>query len=141
MESLEIMSALEVFSKRGLLEAGNILRCYADGKYPYDLFWGKGVHLEYNQAYDNVYLTNDNYEVLRYDKESDSLYMFYVLSWDGHEGDVDSLWSDFENGNIAEENYDQLADILENEGKTDEAEQVREAIRKCKGNDDEDEDD
>lgn len=51
-------------------------------------------------------------------------------TYQGNEGDAETLFSDFKNGNIDENDYDQLADILENEGMDEQAEEVRAEIER-----------
>ena len=79
-----------------------------------------------NQNSGNVFLTNSDCQVAM--MNGDKLEQFYFLSYHGHEGFADDLYSDFKNGNIGEEDFEQLAEILDDEGMTEEAEEVRSKI-------------
>ena len=80
-----------------------------------------------NQNSGNVFLTNSDYEVAKLN--GDDLEMFYNLSYNGNEGFASDLYDEFCHGNICDEDLEELADILESEGKEDEAKEVRNSIK------------
>jgi uncharacterized protein YqgQ len=89
-------------------------------------FYDDEVHPMFNLYSGNVFLTNSEYQVAMMDGET--LKQFYFLSYHGNEGFADELYIDFKNGNIDSEDYEQLADILEQEGMEAEAKEVRKYI-------------
>lgn len=76
-----------------------------------------------NQNSGNVFLTNSDYQVAMMNGED--LESFYTLSYHGNEGFLDELIIDYDNGNIQEEDFEQLADILEQNGNEEKAEEIR----------------
>ena len=84
------------------------------------------VHPMMNQYSGNVFLTNSDGQVAM--MNGDSLESFYVLSYHGNEGFADELWIDYQNGNIGEEDWEQLVEILDYNGMMDEAEEIRNAM-------------
>lgn len=74
----------------------------------------------------NVFLTNSEYEVAMLNGED--LEVFYTLSYYGTEGFASDLYDEFKDGNIEQEDLEQLADILETEGMEEEAEEVRKKL-------------
>lgn len=113
---------------RELQEAEKLLVAYA-GARP-DAWWDENVKLAFNVHSGMVFLTNDDYQtlVLRDGKVE----LFYCLGYDGHEGFIDELYSDFLDGDMAEQNLDELANYLEDERMIEEAERVRSAIHNLK---------
>ena len=81
------------------------------------------VHPMMNQNSGNVFLTNSEYQVAM--MNGDKLESFYWLSYHGNEGFLDELLIDYENGNIQEEDWEQLADICEANGEEEKAEEIR----------------
>lgn len=88
-----------------------------------DDFYDDGVVPMFNAYSGNVFLTNSDYQVAM--MNGDKLESFYYLSYHGTEGFADDLYYEFQSGNIAKEDCEQLADILEANGMTDEATNVR----------------
>lgn len=76
-----------------------------------------------NQNSGNVFLTNSDYQVAMMNGKD--LESFYTLSYHGDEGFLDELIIDYDNGNIQEEDFEQLADILEQNGNEEKAEEIR----------------
>lgn len=122
---------LSQFSDAALREAGQLLIAYANNNH--DNFYEGGVKLEYNPTSQKVFITNDDCQVLMADGED--LREWYWLSYAGEEGFALDLYGDFRNGNIDENDYEQLADILESEGLDAEAADVR---AKMEGEDEQD---
>lgn len=117
---------MEKFGLREIEMAADLMKAYANGKAPRD-FYDDGVTVEFNPNSGNVFLTNSEYQVLMLD-DNGELYEWYFLSYAGNEGDAEMLFIDFKNGNIDENDYEQLLDILERECMDAEAEEVRDAI-------------
>lgn len=116
---------LSDFGYRELNSGIELLQAMIDQGLPQD-FDNYEVHLMMNQRSGNVFLTNWNYQVAM--MNGNNLESFYTLSYHGTEGFVDELWSYFENGIVYEEDYEQLAEILEDNGMKDKAEAVKAAM-------------
>lgn len=125
---MEELLDLSKLGYREAEEAGKLLLAYTKSR-P-DNWYDEGVKLAFNSYNGNVFLLNDDYQVLMLNGDKAEIY--YSLSCDGYEGFIEDLYDDFRNGNIDERNYDQLADYLEAENMTAEAEEVRQAIRDLK---------
>lgn len=115
---------LAEFGNRELAIAGELLTAYAENR-PANFYEG-GVKLEFNPGSGNVFLVNDDGQVLVLD--GDELREWHFLSYAGNEGFADGLFIEFRDGGINENDYEQLADILEAEGMKAEAEEVRRKI-------------
>lgn len=89
-------------------------------------FDNNGVVPMMNQNSGKVFLTNSEYQVAMLN--GDKLESFYFLSYHGNEGFADELWIDYKNGNIGEEDFEQLADILNINGMSEEEEEIRAII-------------
>lgn len=111
---------LSEFSRGQLERAGKLLLAYANT--PLKNFSDYGVTIELNPGSDNVFLINEDYQVAMLN--GDDLEQWYFLSYHGNEGFIDDLYTDFKNGNIGEEDYEELANYLELEGMTDKSEEV-----------------
>ena len=85
---------------------------------------GDGVKIGMNRNSGYVWLEDEEYNCLMLD-DNDQLFQLYYLSYAGTEGSAEDLWEKFEDSEIDPEDYEQLADILEDEGMEDEAEAVR----------------
>lgn len=116
---------LEDFGYRELILLEELIKAMREQGLP-DNFNDDEVHPMMNQYSGNVFLTNSDYQVAMMD--GDKLKQFYWLSYHGNEGFADELYIDFKNGNIGSEDYEQLADILEQEDMDAEAEEVRNSI-------------
>ena len=114
------------FGYRELDIAADILRAWADGNLPDD-FYDDGVQLMMNTSSANVFLTNSDYQVAMLNNDGE-LESWYYLSYAGNEGFASDLYEQFKDGYIDEEDYEELASILEYEGLDDEAEEVRKAM-------------
>lgn len=82
------------FGYRELDMAADLLKAYANGKGP-DEFETEGVILMMNQNSGNVFLTNDEYQVIMMNGPDD-LEMWYFTPYAGHEGFADDLRDDYE---------------------------------------------
>lgn len=117
---------LEDFGYRELDMAADLLKAYSNGSVP-DTFYESGVHIVMDDMTGNVFLTNDDGDYL-VDDDDGNLVNYYVLSYSGDEGFAEDLYDNFKRGYIDEEDYEELASILEYEELDDEAEEVRKAV-------------
>ncbi len=118
------MMDLSNFGNRELNEAKEILDAIINNGYP-DEFQLDGVSIAFNANSGIVFLTNSEYQVAV--ESEGKLVMWYILSYDS-EGTCEDLHDDFKNNNISEDDYEELADIFERNGKTAWAEEVRAKI-------------
>ena len=84
---------LAEFGYRELDMAADLLKAYANGKGP-DEFYTEGVTLMMNQNSGNVFLTNDDYQVLM--MNGDSLEIWHYTPYEGHEGFAEDLKAEYE---------------------------------------------
>lgn len=117
---------LEDFGYRELDMAADLLKAYANSTVPGN-FYESGVQIAVDNSSGDVFLTNDDGDLLVDDGDG-NLVNYYVLSYSGDEGFAEDLYDNFKRGYIDEEDYEELASILEYEGLDDEAEEVREAM-------------
>lgn len=113
---------LEDFGCRELAMLEELLKAMREQGLPED-FYDCEVHPMFNKYSGNVFLTNSEYQVAMMNGEK--LESFYFLSYHGNEGFLDDLLIDYENGNIQEEDWEQLADICEANGNEEKAEEIR----------------
>ena len=104
---------LSDFGYRELEMLEELLRAMREQGLPED-FYNNEVHPMMNQISGNVFLTNSEYQVAM--MNGDKLESFYTLSYHGREGFLDELLIDYNNGNIMEEDWEQLANICESNG-------------------------
>ena len=90
-------------------------------------FYDEEVHPVMNQYSGNVFLTNSEYQVAMLN--GDKLESWYFLSYHGNEGFLDELIIDYDNGNIMSEDFEQLADICEENGEIEKAKEIRNRIK------------
>ncbi len=81
------------FGYRELDMAADLLKAYANGKGPDD-FETEGVTLMMNQNSGNVFLTNEEAQVLM--MNGDSLEMWHYTPYRGHEGFAEDLKAEYE---------------------------------------------
>lgn len=112
---------MECFGYREIGIAADLMRAYADGKAP-DWFSDYGVTIEFNPNSGYVFLTNDDCEVLMLDGMD--LVGWFFLSYAGNEGTAEDLWEAFEDGDIDDQDLEQLQQIFEMENMDDRAEAV-----------------
>lgn len=84
---------LAEFGYREIGIAGKILTAYADRKDACPYFTGEGVQLVMNKNSGNVFLADDNYNVLM--MNGSKLEGFYITPYEGHEGFLEDLLSDW----------------------------------------------
>lgn len=113
---------LSDFGARELYMLEELLKAMREQGLPYD-FYDDDVHPMMNRYSGDVFLTNSEYQVAM--MNGDKLESFYTLSYHGNDGFLDELLIDYENGNIMEEDLEQLADICEANGEEEKAEEIR----------------
>lgn len=116
---------LSDFGYRELTMLEELLRAMREQGLPKD-FYNDEVYPMMNQSSGNVFLTNSDYQVAMLN--GDKLESFYFLSYHGNEGFLDELIDEYNNGNIKVEDFEQLADICEDNGETEKAEEIRKAL-------------
>ena len=116
---------LSDFGYRELSILEELLKAMREQGLPGD-FYNEEVHPMMNQSSGNVFLTNSDYQVAMLN--GDKLESFYFLSYHGNEGFLDELIEEYDNGNIKIEDFEQLADICEENGKTEKAEEIRKTL-------------
>jgi hypothetical protein len=80
---------LAEFGNRELKIAAKLLTAYADGNFECPYFMDNGVQVMMNTDSGNVFLTNDDYQVLM--MNGNELEGFYSSPYEGHEGFIDEL--------------------------------------------------
>lgn len=93
---------LAQFGKKELLIASKILEAYANGKYECPYFEESGVQIMMNRNSGNVFLTNEEYQVLMLN--GNKLEGFYSSPYAGHEGFIDELIENWDNSWHQEDN-------------------------------------
>ena len=119
---------LSDFGYRELAILEELLKAMREQGLPKD-FYNEEVHPMMNQLSGNVFLTNSDYQVAMLNGEK--LESFYFLSYHGNEGFLDELIDEYDNGNIKTEDFEQLADICEENGETENAEEIRKALEEA----------
>ena len=122
------------FGFRELQEAARLLTAYTERNetgYCLERF-GDNVKIAMNKYSGFVWLEDEDYNCLMVN-DNGELFQFYYLAYAGNEGSAEDLFEQFEDGEIDPEDFEQLADILEDEGKEYEAESDRNKNEKEKG--------
>ena len=119
---------LSNFGYRELIILEELLKAMREQGLPDD-FYDEEVHPMMNQSSGNVFLTNSDYQVAMLN--GDKLESFYFLSYHGNEGFLDELIEEYDNGNIKPEDFEQLADICEENGETEKAEEILKALEEA----------
>ena len=118
-----VTTNLADFGYRELAMAKDLLNAMFESGLP-DGFYDEGVTIAFNRNSGYVFLTNEDYDVCM--NVDGKLKMWYWLIYHGNEGFVEDLITDYDNGNVMREDWEQLADICEAEGYTDKAKEIRE---------------
>lgn len=113
---------LSDFGHRELEMLEELLQAMREQGLPDD-FYDNEVTPMMNQYSGNVFLTNSEYQVAM--MNDDKLESFYTLSYSGSEGFIDELYEQFQGDYINSHDLEQLATLLDENGMTDEAEEVR----------------
>lgn len=117
---------LSEFTHSQLQDLCKLLQALAEQGLPKD-FYKDNVTVMLNTESDTVFLTNDDYQVALVDSDG-KLKSEYYLGYSGHEGFIDELYTDFEDGNIDSEDWDELADICERNDMIEECRKIRKAL-------------
>lgn len=99
---------LSDFGYRELAMLEELLKAMREQGLPDDFYDDEVVPM-FNRNSGNVFLTNSDYQVAMLN--GDNLESWYFLSYHGNEGFLDELLDEYENGDIQEEDFEQLADI------------------------------
>lgn len=113
------------FGARELYMVEQLLKAMREQGLPDDFYDNEVVPM-FNRYSGNVFLTNSEYQVAMIN--GNDLLSFYFLGYHGYEGFLDDLLTDYDNGNIEREDWEQLADICEDNGKEEKAEEIRKAL-------------
>jgi hypothetical protein len=116
---------LSDFGYRELAMLEELLKAMREQGLPDDFYDDEVVPM-FNRNSGNVFLTNSDYQVAMLN--GDSLESWYFLSYHGNEGFLDELLDEYENGDIQEEDFEQLADICEQNGNEEKANEIRERL-------------
>ena len=117
---------LSNFGYRELTMLEEILRAMREQGLPRD-FNDDEVQPMMNLNSGKVFLTNSDYQVAMMNGRE--LESWYFLSYHGNEGFLDDLLTDYENGHVLEEDWEQLADICEYNGEEEKAEEIRNRLK------------
>lgn len=117
---------LSTFGYRELDMACDILKAIVANGYPDD-FDDEGVRIEFNPSSGDVFLTNDDYQVCMV--AEDKLESVYYLDYSGYEDFIENLIQEFDYGNIKTEDYEELANICENRGFEEKANEIRAKLK------------
>ena len=121
-----ITTDLNDFGYRELEELENLLVAMREQGLPSD-FYNDEVVPTLNLYSGYVFLTNSEYQVAMLDDNGD-LKSFYYLSYYGYEGFLDDLVKMYDDEEIVEEDFEELADICENNGLIEKAKEIRSKI-------------
>ena len=113
---------LSRFGYRQLAMLEELLKAMREQGLPND-FDDDEVHPMMNTNSGNVFLTNSEYEVAM--MNGDKLESFYWLGYGGNEGFLDELLEQYENGEVGSEDLEELANICDQNGLEEEAEEIR----------------
>lgn len=116
---------LSDFGYRELAMLEELLKAMREQGLPSDFYDDEVVPM-FNRNSGNVFLTNSDYQVAMLN--GSDLESWYFLSYHGNEGFLDELLIDYDNGNIQSEDWEQLADICEENGEEEKAEEIRKAL-------------
>lgn len=117
------------FGRREIAIAAKLLQAYAHDMQEGDCLsrFGENVKIGFNKNSGYVWLEDEDYNCLML-RDGENLAQWYCLTYQGREGFALDLFEFFENDEIDPEDWEELADILEMEGYTNEALQVQDAI-------------
>lgn len=117
---------LSDFGYRGLEKLDELLLAMRTQGLPSDFNDDEVVPM-FNLKSGNVFLTNSDYQVAMLDSNGE-LKSFYWLSYYGSEGFLDELLEMYDNEEILEEDFEELADICENNKLFEKAKEIRSKI-------------
>ena len=121
-----VTTDLNDFSCKELKKLEKLLTALCEQGLPSDFYNDEVVPtLNLNSGY--VFLTNSDYQVAMLDRDG-KLKSFYYLSYHGYEGFLDDLIQMYDDEEILEEDFEELADICENNGLFEKAKEIRSKI-------------
>jgi hypothetical protein len=126
MENNYLTSDLSKFGNRELHKLKRLVEALETQGLPDD-FWDSDVQIMLNTYSGKVFLTNSEYQVAM--MNGDKLESWYFLSYHGNEGFFDDLIYMYDCGDILAEDFEELANICENHGYSEEAEKIRKKIK------------
>lgn len=112
---------LSRFGYRELAMLEELLKAMREQGLPDD-FYGDEVVPMMNFYSGNVFLVNSDYQVAM--MNGDKLENFYSLCYHGNEGFLDELLEQYKNGEVMDEDIEELANICKQKGLNDEAEKI-----------------
>lgn len=117
------------FGWREIAIASKLLQAYVNDMQEGDCLnrFGNGVKIGLNKNSGCVWLEDEDYNCLML-QDNGSLAQWYSLSYQGREGFALTLFEYFLDDEIDPEDWEELADILEQEGHFNEDLQVQDAI-------------
>lgn len=121
-----VTTDLSNFGYKELEELENLLVAMREQGLPSD-FYNNEVVPTLNLYSGYVFLTNSEHQVAMLDDNGD-LKSFYYLSYYGYEGFLDDLVKMYDDKEIVEEDFEELADICENNGLIEKAKEIRNKI-------------
>lgn len=121
-----VTTDLSDFGYRELEELERLLIAIREQGLPSD-FYDDEVVPTFNRNSGYVFLTNSEYQVAMLDYDG-KLKSFYWLSYHGNEGFLDDLIQMYDDEMICEEDFEELADICENNGLLEKAKEIRSKI-------------
>lgn len=121
-----VTTNLEDFGYAQLEELKDLITAMIRDGLPED-FDNDGVHAAFDTSFAYVFLTNADGEIAMLNSEG-KLAHYYILRYENNEGFLEDLIADYEEGEIDERNYDELAYILEQNGKYEIAEEITEKV-------------
>ena len=104
---------LSQFGYREKKEAGELLSIYGTDDDISDL--GDGVKVEFNLNSGYVFLVDENLNTAMINPDSGLLENWYFLSYNGNEGFLSDLLEDLKNGNISDEDKEELWGLMNEE--------------------------
>jgi hypothetical protein len=126
MENNYLTSDLSKFGERELHKLKRLIEALEKQGLPDD-FYDSEVKIMLNTFSEKVFLTNSEYQVAMLN--GDKLESWYFLSYYGNEGFLDDLLYMYNCGEIQVEDFEQLANICEYNGKLEEAKEIRKKIK------------
>tara|TARA_R100001591_G_scaffold3203_1_gene7673 strand:+ start:343 stop:696 length:354 start_codon:yes stop_codon:yes gene_type:complete len=101
------------FGSRELKEASKLILAIDNGL-PDD-FYNDDIKIGFNKNSGYVFLTNADLQVAMYDSENDQLYSYYSTPYEGHEGSLEELITEYADMCKEDQEY---VDNLKNEVNT-----------------------
>ena len=121
-----ITTDLSDFSCKELKKLERLLIALRKQGLPSD-FYNDEVVPTLNLKVGYVFLTNSDHQIAMLDRDG-KLKSFYYLSYHGYEGFLDDLIQMYDDEEILEEDFEELADICENNGLFEKAKEIRSKI-------------